>query len=72
MSRFMARAADMRAEITRVFKSLINSRYSGEDAGVVEELVGQHDDRVEPVVFQDPAADLALARPAVTVSNRRL
>ena len=43
----------------------------GEDARVVEELVGQHDDRVEPVVLQDPAADFALARAAVAVGKRR-
>ena len=29
-SRFTARAAQMRAEITRAFKSSINRRYSGE------------------------------------------
>jgi hypothetical protein len=33
----------------------------GKDAGVVEKLVGQHDDGVEPVVLQNPAADFALA-----------
>ncbi len=43
----------------------------GEDAGVVEELVGQHDNSVEPVVLQDPAADLALARAAVAVGKGR-
>jgi hypothetical protein len=32
----------------------------GEDAGVEEELVGQGDDGLQPVVLQDPAADLAL------------
>ena len=35
----------------------------GEDAGVVEKLVGQHDDGVEPVVLQNPAADFALTEP---------
>ena len=43
----------------------------GEDAGVVEQLVGQHDDGVEPVVLQNPAADFALARAAVAVRERR-
>ena len=43
----------------------------GEDAGVVEQLVGQHDDGVEPVVLQNPAADFALARAAVAVGKRR-
>ncbi len=33
----------------------------GGDAGVVEELVGQGDHGLEPVVLDDPAADLALA-----------
>jgi hypothetical protein len=33
----------------------------GLDAGVVEELLGQADDGVEPVVLQNPAADFALA-----------
>jgi len=32
------------------------------DAGVVEELVRQRDDRVQPAVLDDPAADLRLAR----------
>ena len=43
----------------------------GEDAGVVEKLVGQHDDGVEPVVLQNPAADFALARAAVAIGERR-
>ena len=43
----------------------------GVDAGVVEELVGQHHDGVEPVVLEYPAADLALALPAVAVGQRR-
>ena len=43
----------------------------GEDAGVVEELVGQHDDGVEPVVFQNPAADLALAGTAIAIREGR-
>ena len=43
----------------------------GEDAGVVENLVGQHDDGVKPVVLQNPAADFALARAAVAVGERR-
>ena len=34
----------------------------GGDAGVVEELVGQGDDGLQPVVLDDPAADLGLAR----------
>ena len=34
----------------------------GGDPGVVEELVGQGDDGFEPVVLDDPAADLGLAR----------
>ena len=42
----------------------------GEDAGVVEKLVGQHDDGVEPVVLQNPAPDLALARAAVAIRER--
>src|SRR5690606_30420703 len=33
----------------------------GGDAGVVEELLRQRDDRLEPVVLQDPAANLTLA-----------
>ena len=43
----------------------------GEDAGVVEELVGQHDDGVEPVVLQNPAADFALAGAAVAIGKGR-
>jgi hypothetical protein len=35
------------------------------NAGVVEKLIGQHDDGVEPVVLQNPAADFALSRSAV-------
>ena len=37
----------------------------GRDPGVVEELVGQSDDGLEPVVLDDPLADLALARARV-------
>ena len=43
----------------------------GENAGVVEKLVGQHDDGVEPVVLQNPAADFALARAAVAIGEGR-
>ena len=39
----------------------------GEDASIIEQLVGQHDDGIQPVVLQDPAADLALARAAVAI-----
>jgi hypothetical protein len=31
-----------------------------EDARIVEELVGQHDDGIEPVILQNPTADFAL------------
>ena len=34
----------------------------GRDAGVVEELVRKGDDRIEPVVLDDPSLDLRLAR----------
>jgi len=45
----------------------------GEDTGVVKQLVGQHDDGIEPVVLQNPAADLALARATVaSAESRRL
>ena len=43
----------------------------GRDAGVVEKLVRQGDDRLEPVVFDDPAADLALAAAGVAGEQRR-
>ena len=43
----------------------------GEDAGVVEKLVGEHDDGIQPVVFQNPAADFALARTAVAIGKGR-
>ena len=33
----------------------------GGDAGVVEDVERQGDDRLQPVVFDDPAADVALA-----------
>ena len=41
----------------------------GGDAGVVEELVGQRDDGFEPVVLDDPAADLRLPDPAAPVNS---
>ena len=41
----------------------------GKDAGVIEKLVGQHDDGIQPVVLQDPAADLALAGAAVAIGE---
>ena len=34
----------------------------GEDAGVVEELIGQRHDGVQPVVFDDPAANVGPSR----------
>ena len=37
----------------------------GEDAGVVEKLVGQRHDGVEPVVLDDPAADVGRPRSGV-------
>ena len=41
------------------------------DAGVVEELVGQRDDGLQPVVLDDPAADVALAVARVAGEQRR-
>lgn len=41
----------------------------GKDAGVVEELVGEHDDAIEPVIFENPAADLAFARTTIAVGE---
>ena len=43
----------------------------GGDAGVVEELLGQGDERLEQVVLEDPAADLALAAARVAGEERR-
>ena len=43
----------------------------GGDAGVVEELVGQGDDGLQPVVLDDPAADVALAAAGVAGEERR-
>ena len=42
----------------------------GRDAGVVEELVGQGDHGLEPVVLDDPAADVALALAGVAGEER--
>ena len=38
----------------------------GGDAGIVEHIEGQSDDGLQPVVFDSPAADVALALPGVT------
>ena len=43
----------------------------GGDAGVVEELLGERDERFEQIVFQNEAADLALAAPRVAREERR-
>ena len=43
----------------------------GGDAGVVEELVGQGDDGLQPVVLDDPLADVALAAAGVAGEERR-
>src|SRR5690606_4843480 len=43
----------------------------GRDPGVVEELVGERDDRLEPVVLEDPAPDLALAAPGIAGEEGR-
>jgi hypothetical protein len=43
----------------------------GGDAGVVEELLGEGDEGLEPVVLQDPAADLALAAAGVAGEQGR-
>ena len=43
----------------------------GGDAGVVEELVGQRDDGFQPVVLDDPLADVALAAAGVAGEERR-
>ncbi len=42
----------------------------GGDAGVVEELVGQGDDRFEPVVLDDPTADFRFAAAGVAGEER--
>ena len=43
----------------------------GGDAGVVEELLGQGDDGLQPVVLDDPAADFALAAAGVAGEEGR-
>ena len=43
----------------------------GGDAGVVEHIERQGDDGFEPVVLDDPAADIALALPGVAGEERR-
>jgi len=40
------------------------------NTSVVEQLVRQRDDRVEPVVFDDPTADIAFAGAGVTGEKR--
>ena len=41
------------------------------NAGVVEHVERQSDDRLEPVVFDDPAADIALALTRIAGEERR-
>ncbi len=43
----------------------------GGDAGVVEHVERQGDDRLQPVVLDDPAADVALALAGVAGEQRR-
>ena len=43
----------------------------GEDAGVVEKLVRQGDDGVEPVVLDDPAPDIGRAGPGIAAEQGR-
>ena len=43
----------------------------GGDAGVVEELFGQGDDGLQPVVLDDPAADFTFAGTGVAGEERR-
>jgi hypothetical protein len=43
----------------------------GRDAGVVEKLLRQRHQRVEPVIFEDPPADFALAAAGVPGEQRR-
>ena len=43
----------------------------GGNAGVVKELFRQRDQRFEPVVLQNPAADLALAAAGIARKQRR-
>src|SRR5581483_8406701 len=40
------------------------------DAGVVEKLVGQSDDRFEPIVLDDPATDFRFAAASVAGEQR--
>jgi hypothetical protein len=44
---------------------------TGEDAGVVEKLVRQRHDGVEPVVLDDPAADVGRPRSGIAGEERR-
>ncbi len=55
---------------TGVFAVRENPEVGG-DAGIVEELLGQGDDRLQPVVLDDPAADLRFARAGVAGEERR-
>src|SRR6218665_2522491 len=41
------------------------------DAGVVEKLLGERDDGLEPIVLDDPAADLRFAPASIPGEQRR-
>jgi len=49
---------------------LDSTQILGGDARVVEEVEGQSDDGFEPVVFDEPAADVALALACVPGKER--
>src|SRR5688500_8177133 len=36
------------------------------DARIIEKLFGQGDDRLQPIILQNPASDLALAAPGIS------
>ena len=45
--------------------------YIGGNAGVIEEIERQGEDRLQPIIFYDPTADVALALASVSRKQRR-
>ena len=67
----LARVDELHLAAARLFLAVGQHPDVGGDAGVVEELVGQRDDGLQPVVLDDPLADVALAAARVAGEQRR-
>ena len=67
----VARIKELDLALAPLFFAVGDDPDVGADAGVIKHLLGQGDDGLQPVVFDDPLAEITLARAGAAGEERR-